>query len=218
MSYLCLMNIDTKRFTQEGRITSISGVLLPPKKTRVSTDYLTLQFVLTGIIPSKKNRQRARSNWWAVYKQLSKMVDRITPAGMLKEVNDRVKLYIQSSKKHEEWLKASIPIITDQQHVWQKKYAKYGLVFPLTDVSVKVYHYWSDDRKRDLSNKFDTIADMLVDAQVIADDSWQVMDTISSEGNNYAGQILDHITTISVTVRMNKGYKEGPVETGPWCK
>lgn len=204
-SYKSAVNVEDKAFTQRGRITSIHGVMLPPKKKRIDTKYLTLRFVVVGTIPSKKNRQRARSNFWAVRIGINKIKTPMIPAVITRQIDSRLKLYIQTAPEHQEWVKTTIPLVEAQRDFWQAKYAPFGVVFPLNDVSVKVYHYWADKRERDLSNKFETISDMLVAAKVIWDDSWQVMNCISSEGENYSGQIKDHITVIDVSVRLKKG-------------
>ena len=197
------MNTNDNAFTQQGRITSLFGVLLPPKKKIKDVRYITIRFVVTGVIPSKKNRQRARSNFWAIKASLNKMKSFIHPSAVAKIVEERLKLYIQSAPEHQKWLESTKPIVTAQAAEWALKYRDYGLVFPLSNISVKVYHYWADNRKRDLSNKFETLADMLVACGIIEDDSWQVMNQISSEGNGYSGQINEHITTIDLTARFS---------------
>jgi hypothetical protein len=53
--------------------------------------------------------------------------------------------------------------------------------------------------ERDLTNKFDSISDLLVSAGIIENDSWQVLGKIHSEGNNYHGEILQTITRVDIT-------------------
>jgi len=198
------MNKEFKAFIQEGRITSLFGTNIPPKKKRVDTNYITIVFLINGVIPSKKNRQRARSNFWAIKSWLNKIKTPVMGYDISKQIEDRLKLYIQGSSEHKIWFDNTKKVILEQAAYWSSKYEKYKVIYPLTDVSMKVYHYWADNRKRDLSNKFETIADLLVNAGIIADDSWQVMDSISSDGAEYSGQILDHITLVSVTIRLTK--------------
>jgi membrane-bound lytic murein transglycosylase B len=64
---------------------------------------------------------------------------------------------------------------------------------------VKIYHYWKDDRERDLTNKFDSVNDLLVAAGIVKNDNWQVIKKIHSEGESYKGQITKAITRIDVT-------------------
>jgi hypothetical protein len=53
--------------------------------------------------------------------------------------------------------------------------------------------------ERDLTNKLDSITDLMVDAQIIKNDSWQILNQIHSEGENYKDQILQAITRIDIT-------------------
>jgi hypothetical protein len=90
-------------------------------------------------------------------------------------------------------------VIKEQSLFWEGKFGKYGLKFPLDNVSIKVYHYWKDGMERDLTNKLDSITDLMVDAQIIKNDSWQILNQIHSEGENYKDQILQAITRIDIT-------------------
>lgn len=38
---------------------------------------------------------------------------------------------------------------------------------------IDIYFWWPDNRKSDLSNKAESIMDLLVDCKIILDDSWQ---------------------------------------------
>jgi len=175
------------------------GVLLPPKKKPIAFQCVTLRFVLTGIVPSKKNRTRAGSNLFALIGRARK---KRTGANATAFIKENMKLFIRSAPEHIEWAKVSKPIVLQQAAAWSEKYHKHGIMFPLNAVSMKIYHYWADNAKRDNSNKADTIADLLVDAGILSDDSWQVLNPCNSESGNYHGQILDHITTIDLTVRL----------------
>lgn len=44
--------------------------------------------------------------------------------------------------------------------------------------SIKVVFYMPDNRKADLSNKFESIADLLVKAGILVDDSWQCLSPV----------------------------------------
>jgi Holliday junction resolvase RusA-like endonuclease len=87
----------------------------------------------------------------------------------------------------------------EQSRYWEEKFRKYGFQYPLDNVTIKVYHYWKDDIERDLTNKLDSITDLLVDAGIIKNDSWQILKRIHSEGESYKNQIVQAITRIDVT-------------------
>jgi hypothetical protein len=119
-----------------------------------------------------------------------------------KWLKDNLKVYIRNSKKYQDWLENTSPLIIEQAAKEIKRYERFGISFPLQKVSVRVYHYWADDKARDNSNKYDTIIDLFTTCGLIPDDCWQVVGKNESESENYHGEILDHITTIDVTVRI----------------
>ena len=154
--------------------------------------------MLLGTIPSKKNLIWAASNWhfvksklWAL-KTVKQVVDFLSG-------KDGLKVYMQNSVKYTSWVSEQTPVINEQALVWAEKFEKYGLKFPLTNVTIKVYHYWNDKMERDLTNKLDSITDLMVSAGIIENDSWQVVNRIHSEGEYYGGQILQAITRVDIT-------------------
>lgn len=72
--------------------------------------------------------------------------------------------FIVPSKKHQEW---------HDDAMWQVKAQKpkYGI----NRCSINLLFRMPDNRRADLSNKEESIMDLLVDAGVITDDSWQVV-------------------------------------------
>src|SRR6185369_4059684 len=117
---------------------------------------------------------------------------------------DRIRAFIRNDSAYLDWRQAKKEILQDQVRAEMKRYEKFGVVLPASNVSVKVYHYWKDNMVRDLGNKLETINDLLVDCGIVADDSWQVIGKIESDGELYRGEILEPITTIDVTVRMTE--------------
>ena len=188
--------IMEQEFLQVGRITSLHGVLIPPKKKLVVKNYRTLRFVIEGTIPSKKNMIWADSNINVLLRKLHSYKVVTEAVAWLK---DNLKVYIRNSKKYTDWLEAAKPKIIEQAAKGIAKYQPEGMVYPLSLVSIKVYHYWKDNIERDNSNKYDTIIDLFVSCGVLTDDCWQVVRKNESEAQWYEGQILDHITTIDIT-------------------
>ena len=189
-----------KQFTHRGRITSLHKVLLPPKKKCAATKYVTLRFVIQGVIPSKKNMIWADNNLYAIksrlysFKVVKECVDWL---------NENLVSFIRNSKKYQDWVETTKPVLLEQANIERVKYEKFGILYPLNNVSVKVYHYWKDNRERDNSNKYDSIIDLFVACGLLKNDCWQVVQRNESEAECYEGEILDHITTIDVTVRLS---------------
>lgn len=73
--------------------------------------------------------------------------------------------FIASSQAHKDWHK---------EHIWalQKEVKVRGLKWPL---SISYTFSIPNKRKFDLSNKIETINDLLVDAMIIDDDNWDVI-------------------------------------------
>jgi hypothetical protein len=117
-------------------------------------------------------------------------------------VKSNLKVYMQNSKKYTEWVNAQRPILKEQAKFWDDKFKEQGLRFPLTNASVKVYHYFNDNHERDLTNKMDSINDLLVALGIIVNDDWKHIGKISSEAEGYKDQIVEPINSIDVTQRF----------------
>lgn len=52
----------------------------------------------------------------------------------------------------------------------------------LTKAQVELHFYMPDNRRADLTNKAESVMDLLVDVGVLKDDSWQVVNTIILKG------------------------------------
>jgi hypothetical protein len=187
-----------RTFTQGGRITSLHGFLLPPKKKMVIKKYVTFRFAIPGTIPSKKNMIWADSNILLI---VGKLTACHTVAETIQCIKDHFKAYVKNSGKYNTWMKETRPLIIEQL---AKECAKYKMEWyrPFDNVSVKIYHYWKDDMERDLDNKQSTIYDLLKTCGIIENDNWQCLGQIHSECENYSGQVLEAITTIDVTYRI----------------
>lgn len=184
--------------TRTRRITSLFGTYLPPRKEKKALKHLTVSFLILGTIPSKKNLIWAASNWYfiksraAMLKTVKKCIDFI-------DSKEGLRVYIQNSVKYTSWVSEQTPILIKQSLFWKNKFEKYGLQFPLNNATIKVYHYWDDKMERDLTNKLDSITDLLVWAGILKNDSWQMLNRICSEGEYYGGEILQPITRIDIT-------------------
>ena len=186
-----------RTLTPRTRITSLHGVILPPRKKSTFARSVTLRFVITGAIPSKKNMIWADTN---LFKLLNKLLSFTVVMDCVEWLKANLKAYIRNSQKYVKWVEETGPAITAQAAVEILKYSKHGLTYPLPRVHVKVYHYWKDNVARDNSNKYDTIIDLFSSAGLITDDCWQVVRKNESESECYHGEILDHITEVYLTV------------------
>jgi Holliday junction resolvase RusA-like endonuclease len=106
------------------------------------------------LVPSKKNQKQIISNKYTGKK------------------------YIIDSKHYVAWQKAMEP-------VFQKFYAaayEAGINLPIARCKAKVLFYFPDSKDRDLTNKFETIADELTAHGIILDDTFKVMKPVHVDG------------------------------------
>ncbi len=177
-------------------IQSIGGVQFPPRKKLDAKKWLHFRFAITGTIPSKKNRQIASINWNKINGILNK--HKLITHGVIKKVN-AVKPYIRRSGAYEKWEIEFRENIVKQAAEWSKAYEKHGVVFPLKKATISIYHYWADNKIRDNSNKMESINDALVACGIITSDAARNLPRITAEAGVYSGEILDHITLITIS-------------------
>lgn len=185
------------------QIKTIHGVPIPPKKKKLHRkDAQTIDFVITGVIPSKKNRQIATINRKKLLKVIKDWLGAGSPGiGSLFAAIKEVKPYIRHSKKFQAWEEEKKALIVSQACTWSDRLRAKGYEFsyPISEASITIDHYWKDDRIRDNSNKSETIHDILVSAGVLAGDNWQCLTPTHADADLYEGEITDHITVIRVT-------------------
>jgi hypothetical protein len=184
-------------------IKTIHGYHIPPRKKKPCRENaFTIDFVIPGIIPSKKNRQIATIDFRKVVKI---MRDLSFGRTNLQEAIARFKTckpYIRHSKKFQAWEEATKELLIKQAATWMARIEKKGyrgVAFPISDASIKICHFWKDNLRRDNSGKAETIHDIFVLAGILADDDWQHMTPTNADANCYSGEILDHITEIQIT-------------------
>lgn len=176
-------------------IQTIFGVPIPPRKKFKPDRCLTLRFVLTGTIPSKKNNYVPDRNTKKL-KKLLKPGAILTP-DLIKAILD-VKPYIRRADRFKNWEEMAGPVITEQAAKWKESYSAHGLQYPITKCSISYYHYWAENKARDNSNKKESIDDLLVSRGIIASDAHQCMRKGDEEADVYHGEITNHITVITL--------------------
>jgi len=187
------------------RITSLFGVLLPPRKKKIYPGYLVLSFLLENTLPSKKNQWVPANN----FRQLKNKADLTkTPAEILEWIDENLKTYIRPNNNYIAFEARAKEILVEQARYYQKKYIKYGLSFPIQNSTSSIYFYWADNKGRDSTNKAETIHDILVDAGIIANDTWQKLTPIHLDGEDYHGEIHNNLICIDVTIKFDKSLKE----------
>lgn len=186
------------------RLKTLHGIVIPPKqpKGRTTGNSITLDFVITGTIPSKKNRQIATMNYNKIIAQFKQnAVQGALPIGLAAQILKENKPYIRHSKNFQAWEEKTKEKILAQAATWNARLSSkgYEAIFPIPDASIKIYHYWKDWKKRDNSNKAETLHDLFVSAGILHDDSWQSLSPNEADAGCYAEEITNHITLITIT-------------------
>lgn len=179
-----------KACTPMGRVQRLFGVYIPLKKIPRPKKYVTLRFCITGVIPSKKNDFYSENNYRMI---AGKAFASPNPQQYLK---DNIKSWIRGSERYLKWCEDIAPVIHEQSEFWQQKY---GITYPLGDVSIKCTYYFADNTQLDLINKDESIFDMLVKKGIIVDDNYGVLHKTASEGYNCKDEIPHNICVVDVT-------------------
>lgn len=187
------------------RIKTIHGVPVPPRKKKPGRErgqkFFTLDFILTGPVPSKKNRQIATINRLQLRKIIKDLGARKISVQEALQRSNEVKPYIRHSKGFYAWEERAKETILRQAEVWISRLRKKGheLYYPIPDASITIYHYWKDQKIRDNSGKAETLHDLFVAAGILTDDAWQNLTPTHADADCYEEEVTHHITEILIT-------------------
>lgn len=106
------------------------------------------------VVPSKKNQQRIAVN------------------------KATLRPILLPSVQHQKWHETNLKVFKSVVN----QLATDGVSLPLTRLKAKILFYFPDSKTRDLGNKLETISDIMKDAKLIMDDSFQVLNPIYLAG------------------------------------
>lgn len=189
------------------RFQTYFGEPIPPfKEEKLGAGSITIRFVITGKIPSKKNNQQAVTirkdarNW---INETFKRNGQIT----IKDAHRAVSMCrakMRGNRPYQEFLAKVKPTIQKQAAVWAKRLENKNLVFPLHKSSLSLRLYFKDRYVTDTVNKQQTIQDMLIDCQIIENDDYKTLNPIHSASACYYEEIINDIAFISLSFRLDK--------------
>jgi len=169
------------------QIRTYFGVPIPPFNEgdiSMGAGAITLRFVVAGKIPSKKNSQ------------IVKIAYTITKKPYVRFIGN------PEYRKFEESNKAKI---LEQMIYYRQKFADKGLTFPITRASMVVKFYFKDLYEQDLSNKAETIQDLLVACKILEDDNYKILNPVTYMGKSFKDEITQNIALIAITIpNLNK--------------
>ena len=199
---------ESHKYTK--RITGLFGRQMPPRKVKKYKGFLPMHFLLTGALPAKKNNWIAANNFRKI---MGTALTKPTVKEAIEYLFKNIKSFIRPSKNFLAWEEKTKAIIAEQAGAYAEKYRKYGIIFPLTNVSLSLYCYYAANYVRDNANRLESIQDILVDVGIITTDAWQCLNKIKIEGENYHGEVTENMFHITITINCEKSLKELAEET-----
>lgn len=193
------------------RHSTYFGVHIPPWREQKygkgrGAGITTIRFVISGRVVSKKNNLQAVT----IRKDARKWAKNEQKTGRKPtwdDVNYAIGLVYSKmwgNAEYKEFIEKYKPIIQEQMQEWSKRLAKNGLVFPIPACKMNLRLYFKDKYITDTVNKQQTIQDLLKECGVIPDDNYRCLNPISSASASYYQEIIDNISFISLSFKLNK--------------
>lgn len=179
------------------------GVPVPPwKPKKMSSKNMTLTFVITGKMPSKKNNQQSTTVRKEAYDFIYEIPEGNYSAAEVKKWAKKAVRLVRSkvipNHEYKAFVELQRPVIEQQAAHWSERLREKGLMFPLTKAKVNIRFYFAQKHRQDTMNKAQTILDLLVLCRVLSDDDYTVTDP-KAEGQLYKDEIVENICEIKIT-------------------
>lgn len=188
------------------RIKTYYGITVPPWKHIPVKKSMTLVFVVTGRIPSKKNELVAVVDRNDAFKMLKDkmtsmpdMIPKKQAANLAISILFKTFGRVVNSKDYQKWESETVEKLKEQLSKNLPAAQNNGLIFPLSKASVAIKFYWKGKYRRDNSNKAEGLHDALVKANIILDDSDKVIPDTSHSAMDYSEEILESIAVMYIT-------------------
>lgn len=183
------------------RFQTYFRVPIPPwKEKKLGAGAITVRFVLTGRVPSKKNQQQGvavRKEAIAFLKK-QKSVSKKQAIQAVKMVYAKVR----PNNEYVAFVQAQKPILIEQMAYWSSRLQHKGLTFPLTHAALNLHFYFHAQYVQDTVNKQQSVQDLLKEAGVIMNDDYGTLNPVKSASASYHEEIINTITLISLTFKL----------------
>ena len=189
------------------RFQTYFGVPIPPfKEEKLGAGSVTIRFVISGRIVSKKNNQQAVTvrrfaREWATQQKKS---GRQATWDDVQRAIGMVTSKMRGNKEYAEFVKKYKPIMQAQAKEWSDRLYEKGLVFPLKKAAMSLRLYFKDRHITDTVNKQQTIQDLLIESGIIANDDYRSLNPIASASACYYEELVNSIAFISLSFKMPK--------------
>ena len=192
---------------QAKRHKTYFGVPIPGfKEEKLGAGAVTIRFVITGKVPSKKNNQQAIT----VRKKARQHLKDLQASGKpltWAEAHKVVKMCyakMRANTEYQAFLKKVKPVLQEQSAYYAERLRDRGLVFPIPKASMSLQFYFNNRYVTDTVNKQQTVQDLLIDAGIIVDDDYSRLNPIHSASACYVDELIHNIAFIQLTFRLDE--------------
>lgn len=187
------------------RFLTFFGVPVPPWRDRkIGAGAITIKFVVTGKVPSKKNNQQAvtrRKEAAAFLNELFAHRDTITKAEAFAAIK-KVSAKMRGNDQYKAFLEEQRPVIEAQRTTWMERLGDKGLIFPISRAAVSIRFYFAQKYRQDSLNKQQSIHDLLKDCKIIVDDDYTCVNPVTADADCFAEDLTENIVVISLTFKL----------------
>lgn len=193
-------------FMGKKRFQTYFGVPIPPfKEDKLAPGSVTIRFILTGKMPSKKNNQmsvavRKIARDWA------KKQEKAGKQPSWRDVNKAISLCkskVRPNAEYKEWVDRMKPILQNQSSWWVSQLEHRNLIFPLKKATMSLRLYFKDRYVTDTVNKQQSIQDLLVAAGILANDDYKTLNPIHAASATYFEELIHDIAFISLSFKLS---------------
>ena|ERR1700744_6375654 len=178
------------------------GVTIPPfKEEKRPATCHTIEFILHGVVPSKKSHlvpfaRRQKALDYLTQKANGRAYISLNEAKIAIKM---VKASLAPPKKYETGLKWMLPALLEQKKYWEDRLGEKGLIFPLEKASLTLKLYFNSRAITDTVNKQQTIQDILISAGILKDDNYNNLNPVTTYAACYAEELVTSIASIALT-------------------
>lgn len=187
------------------RFQTYFGVPVPPfKEEKLGAGSVSIRFILTGKIPSKKNNQMSVAVR-KIAREWAKKQEKSGKNPSWKDVHKAISMCsskVRPNQEYKEWVDRMKPVLHQQSSWWMEKLESRGLIFPLKKSTMTLRLYFKDRYVTDTVNKQQSIQDLLVAAGIIANDDYRSLNPIHSASACYFEELIHDIAFISLSFRL----------------
>jgi len=187
------------------RFQTYFGVAVPPwKEKKLGAGCITIRFVITGTVPSKKNNNQSVVVRRDAVEYFNKLFAKSSTINKKEALQALKKVYskIRPNERYEKFVLDQLPVLQYQSSYWAERLRDKGLIFPLSSATMNLRFFMKNRHISDTINKQQSIQDLLIEAKIIANDDYKTLNPIHSAATCYFEEINENITLINLSFKL----------------